>query len=80
MRVLIELTQCYTEQCEPKEEKIAEDITWMENIIFQAILNRHPPIGNESYAIWLSKYQPRMKESPIPYEELVRAIQVDSRR
>ena len=61
MRVSIELTQCQTEGCQPKEEKITEDITWMEDIIFQAILKRHPPIGIEAYDA---------------YEELVHAISI----
>ena len=43
-----------------EKKKIAEDFTFMEDIIFQTILKRPPPIGSEAYAIWISKYQPRM--------------------
>ena len=46
----------------------------------QNYLKGHLPIGNEDYDTRIPMYHLRMKESPIPYEELVRAIQVDSRR
>ena len=45
-----------------QRRKIAEDITWMEDIIFQAILKIHPPIGIEAYDA---------------YEELVHAISIN---
>ena len=44
-----------------EKKKIAEDFTFMEDIIFQTIVKRHSPIGNDAYHIWITLYHPGMK-------------------
>ena len=54
------------------KENYTQDI-WR-RIVLPRYAKGHPPIGNEDYDTRNPMYHLRMKESPIPYEELVRDV------